>query len=149
MEIDLTKMLRQAGRIRFRGGVVGKVCTVLTVSSICIAGLGIWSGNPWIMGGGILAIVAFAFPMLWKVINFADKNPQAALLEGAEFLVHQQIVLGTKQNPVLIVTPETFAEEPQSIPEAADPPMLPGDPEEVLQIGPAEEKVKVRTGGNE
>src|SRR5664279_1278498 len=35
------------------------------------------------------------------LVSFADKNPQAALLEGAEFLLHEQITLGTKAQPQL------------------------------------------------
>ena len=51
-----------------------------------------------------------AFPLLWRLINFADKNPQAAILEGAEFLMHQQLVLGTKENPTLGLADEMRVE---------------------------------------
>lgn len=49
------------------------------------------------------------FPMLWRLISFADKNPQAAILEGAEFLLHQQLVQGSKDIPAITgdaTTPE-------------------------------------------
>lgn len=137
MDFDLAKAFRNAANIKLPGGVVGKVCTVLTVTTICIAGLGMLSRNEWIMAAGIGAIGLIVFPLLWRVINFADRNPQAALLEGAQFLVHQQMVLGTKQNPVLVVAPETFAEEQLIEAEVAEPPMLPNDPEEVSEVAPA------------
>jgi hypothetical protein len=49
----------------------------------------------------LVMVFLLAFTMLWRLINFADRNPQAALLEGAEFLVHQQIVHATKTIPSL------------------------------------------------
>jgi len=46
--------------------------------------------------GGILLL---AFVIFWRLINFADRNPQAALLEGAEFIIHEQIVHASKYLP--------------------------------------------------
>jgi hypothetical protein len=55
----------------------------------------------WISGLAIVLVLVFAFIMLWRVISFADRHPEAALLEGGEFLKHQQMILGTKQQPQL------------------------------------------------
>jgi len=111
MGFDLEKALGKVSAVKLPGGVVGKVSLVLIVASICIGGLAGFSKNDWIVGGGIAAIVLLAFPMLWRLINFADRNPQAALLEGAEFLIHEQILLGTKANPAYALDMEVITEE--------------------------------------
>jgi hypothetical protein len=59
--------------------------------------------------------------MLWRLINFADKNPQAALMEGAEFLAHAQMEFGMKSQPNL---PVDTGEREQPGPTA----LMPSDP---------------------
>jgi len=65
--------------------------------------------------------------MLWRVINFADRNPQAALLEGSEFLMHERMVHSSKSSAVLPlseiepVQPEPI-EGPDANPEIAEIP---------------------------
>jgi hypothetical protein len=111
MEFDLDKILNKVSAIKLPGGVVGKVCIVLVIASICIGVLAGISKNEWILGAGIAAIFLLAFPMLWRLISFADRNPQAALLEGAEFLLHTQMVMGSKNNPIIPLEAETITEE--------------------------------------
>jgi len=60
----------------------------------------------WVSVLALVLVFALCFPLLWRLVNFADRNPQAALLEGAEFLVHEQMRLGMKSSPVL---PDTGA----------------------------------------
>jgi hypothetical protein len=52
--------------------------------------------NIWVSCGALLLIFTLTFVILWRLINFANNNPQAAILEGAEFLVHEQIELAAK-----------------------------------------------------
>ena len=111
MGFDLEKALRTVNGVKLQGGVVGKVSLVLVTASICIGGMAAYSGNEWILGGGIAAIFLLVFSMLWRLINFADRNPQAALLEGAEFLLHQRILMGTKANPSIPLEIEALTEE--------------------------------------
>ena len=111
MDFDIGKVLQNVSAIKLPGGVVGKVCAVLIVASICIGGVAAISKNEWVIVAGIAAIFLLAFPSIWRLINFADRNPQAALLEGAEFLLHQQMVMGTKTNPVIPLQPEAITEE--------------------------------------
>jgi hypothetical protein len=120
MNFDFDKILGHVSKVKLSGGVVGKACTVLIVTAVCLAGLGMTSGNDWIIGGGMVGILLIVFVMLWRLINFADKNPQSALLEGAEFLVHQQMILGTKTNPTILVQPGELVEE-QPAPAALAP----------------------------
>jgi len=103
MPIDLQTMLRKAQKIKLPGGVVGKICWVVVVFCLSVTALAALTRNEWIIGGAVVSMFVLAFSMLWRVINFADKNPQAAILEGAEFLIHEQIVLGSKYNPTIRV----------------------------------------------
>ena len=111
MSLDIREVLQNVSGIKLPGGVVGKVCLVLIIVALCVGGMTVYSGNEWIIGGGIIVIFLLVFPMLWRLINFAERNPQAALLEGAEFLAHQQITMGTKDNPSIPLEVETLTEE--------------------------------------
>ena len=101
MNFDINKTLKNVSKVKLPGGVVGKVCTVLIVVTLTIGGLAALSHETWLLGVAVGAIILIVFPMLWRLINFADKNPQAAILEGAEFLMHQQILMGSKATPYI------------------------------------------------
>ena len=58
--------------------------------------------------GGLTFILTFV--ILWRLINFANKNPQAAIL-GAQFLVHEQIQLAAKGIPSLPNTIQYLKED--------------------------------------
>jgi hypothetical protein len=105
-------VLGSVSRVKLRGGVVGKVSLVLIIVCLTIGCLGVYSGSNLTMGGAIAAIVIITFPLLWKLINFAEKNPQAAILEGAEFLSHQKMIMASKDNPVVLNTSEKSASRP-------------------------------------
>lgn len=88
-------------KVTLRGGVVGKVTFAVVFVSMALGAIA-WSvSNIWLSAAALAMVFTLAFVMLWRLINFADRNPQAALLEGAEFLVHQQIVHATKNLPSL------------------------------------------------
>ena len=105
------KTLQTASAIKLPSGVVGKVSFVVVVASICLSAMAAISGNAWIIGVSIAAVFLLAFLTMWRLINLADRNPQAALLEGPEFLIHQQILLGTKANPSIPLKIEALTEE--------------------------------------
>jgi hypothetical protein len=44
----------------------------------------------------MIALAIFDIVLVCLLIRFANKNPQAVILEGAEFLVHEQIQLAAK-----------------------------------------------------
>lgn len=111
MPLDLEKALQSVARVRLSGGVVGRVCQVVMVVSVCFVALASWSGNAWIRAGGIAAVFLFAFPLLWRAVNFAERNPYAAMLDGADLLLHQRMMLGTKAQPTIPGAPEVIVEE--------------------------------------
>jgi hypothetical protein len=99
---DLLKGMTNISKIKLHGGLVGKVCIVLIVMCILFTGLAAWMKD--IVFAFVLMGLMFgtAVIFLWKLISFAGKNPYAALLEGAEFLVHEQIIYGAKNNPKIV-----------------------------------------------
>lgn len=97
--------------VKLPGGVVGKICVVLIVASICILGLALVTRNEWISVAAIAAIFLLVFPLVWRLINFADRNPQAALFEGAEFLLHEQILAASKYDPVIPLPLDSLTED--------------------------------------
>jgi hypothetical protein len=111
MDVDLDKVLQRVSGVKLPGGVVGKICVVLIVASICILGLALATRNEWISVAAIVAIFLLVFSLLWRLINFADRNPQAALFEGAEFLLHEQILAASKYEPVIPRSLDSLTEE--------------------------------------
>jgi hypothetical protein len=126
MGFDLQSIIRNVSKIRLPGGMVGKVCTVLIVVAVAIAAIA-WSVKVvWVSVLALVLLFLLCFVMLWRVISFADRNPQAAILEGAEFLMHEQMMLGTKLNPQIRDVLEKYME--------ARPVVLPpGEDKQVVQ----------------
>ncbi len=96
MNIDVGKLIANVSQIKLKGGIFTKASTLLIIACICIFGIAAITRNLWISAAAIGLIFILVFVMLWRLINFANKNPQAAILEGAEFLVHEQIQLAAK-----------------------------------------------------
>ncbi len=117
---NLGSIFKNVSKIKFPGGTVGKVSHVLIVFILSVAFLCWLAQNIWITGGSIGLLFTICLIILWRLISFASKNPQAALMEGAEFLMHEQIVYGMKALPQFPTSPAQFdAGKPvQALPEA-------------------------------
>lgn len=79
--LGLDGLLQNVSKVKLKGGVVGKVSIVLIVACVSIAGIAAALRIEWVSLLGIAGILVLVFPMLWRLISFADKNPQAALLD--------------------------------------------------------------------
>ena len=99
MNIDFSKLIKNVTKVKLGGGVFGKTCTVIMVIALTFGGIAFVANNLWVCVLALVLISIIAFVLLWRLINFANKNPQAVILEGAEFLVHQQIELAAKGIP--------------------------------------------------
>ena len=109
-DLNILTALSNVSKIRLPGGMVGKVSTVLIVACVAMATMA-WSVHVvWVSVVAIALLFVLCFVMLWRVISFADKNPQAAILEGAEFLLHEQLMLGTKATPLIKAAIEEYIE---------------------------------------
>jgi hypothetical protein len=107
---NLQSILHHVSKIRLPGGMVGKVCMVLIIVALSMVAIA-WSVKiVWVSALTVILLFLLCFVMLWRIISFADKNPQAAILEGAEFLMHEQLMLGTKANPEIKADIEEYAE---------------------------------------
>lgn len=96
---DMEKILTNVSSIKLPGGVVGKTSIVLIVASLSMLGIALVVKVAWICAMAISFIFILVGTMSWRLISFADKNPQAALFEGAEFLLHEKIQLAAKNIP--------------------------------------------------
>jgi len=132
---DLHSILDTASKITLPGGVVGKVCKVLITIALAFAVIA-WSVKViWVSVAALIMLFLLCFVILWRLVSFADRNPQAAILEGAEFLMHERLRLGTKTHPqlpegeedLIEATPVTLSpEEIETIQETdPDTPQLP------------------------
>jgi len=101
MNIDIGELVNNVSKVTLKGGIFAKTCTVLIIVSISMFGISFFAKNIWISGIAIGLIFILTFIVLWRLINFANNNPQAAILEGAQFLVHEQIQLAAKGIPSL------------------------------------------------
>jgi hypothetical protein len=109
-------------KIKLGRGAVGKITTVAVVALIAIGAIGFRiSGTLWLFGViGVLALITVA--SLLAILYVIIKQPELAVLEGAELIRYKQVTLGMKGHPIL----------PPSGPPIPEPPPLPSEhsPEE-------------------
>jgi hypothetical protein len=137
----LGEMIGGLAKVKLPGGVVGKVTLALIIICVVIGAVALKAANVWIEAGALGMIFVMAFVILWKLISFADRNPQAALLEGAEFLVHQQIVNVAKNVPSF-PAPQLERVEPEAIEGVAADPALAHVPDEAVLLSQPNEGVR-------
>ena len=140
LPFDFDRAIDGLSRVTLRGGVVGKVTFAVMLASLSMVSIAWTVSNIWLSTATLVLVFIFVISILWRLINFADRHPQAALLEGAEFLVHEQIVHTSKSMPTIPareiqqVQPEAI-EGPAANPELAnipdqEVPTLPNDGEQ-------------------
>jgi hypothetical protein len=104
MEIKSFESLWQnASKINLKGGLASKICYVLIFSVIALATITILCKDRWIIIFSNTLIFFTVYTIIWKLINLAKNNPQAALMEGAEMLIHEQMMIAAKNTPMTII----------------------------------------------
>lgn len=53
----------------------------------------------WIALALMIPLIAMVFYVLKRCLDFAETNPQAAIMEGAELLVHEKLMFAQKNEP--------------------------------------------------
>lgn len=96
MNVDIGKLINNVSQVKLKGGIFAKASIVIIIVAICMVGIAVPLGNIWVSCGAIGLVFILAFVILMRLITFANNNPQAAILEGAEFLVHEQIQMAAK-----------------------------------------------------
>ena len=103
---DIGKLTESISKVRLRGGVVGKVATVLVTVALAMAIISWSAGSVWIAGAALAFLFILTLVGMLQMISFAKENPQAALYEGAEMLIHERMKMGMKNLPELNSTDE-------------------------------------------
>ena len=139
---SLDKVLQRASQVKLSGGLVGRVCTVLFVACIALGTIGALSKSDLIMGAAIIAIDLLLFPMLWKIITFAENNPGVALLDGAQLLKHEQLRLASKNEADILVDAD-LQREGRAVSDSPDTASLADEPDgplDTIEIHEGEQK---------
>lgn len=100
------------------GGVVQKIVIIVVPAIVGLIAIAWISKNIWLesfISGGIVVLLFF---LPTKLINFANNNPQAALLEGAQFLKYEEMVSERKGIGKFSPSPEIIQPEPIEGPDA-------------------------------
>lgn len=103
--MDFDSATQHISKLRLHGGLAGKICYVLIYVSLAIACIAWAVRTPFISILALSLIFIIVIIALWRLFNLADKNPQAALMEGEQYLAHERILIGTKNNPEITVEP--------------------------------------------
>jgi hypothetical protein len=94
--MSFDKALESLKTVNLRGGIFGKTALLLIVLSICVAAVCIKTDIWWLQIGLMLPLMGIVLYALKRVLDFAERNPQAAIMDGAELLVHERIVHARK-----------------------------------------------------
>lgn len=78
-------------KIKLPSGTAGKVCMMVITVAIAFAAIVIAVRNPWIALVALVLLSALALVLGLKVIDFADRHPDAAILEGKHLIDYAQV----------------------------------------------------------
>lgn len=106
--MDLEKILQRVGNVKLRGGIFGKMTWAVIVICICVTVLAYSTENLYISSATIVLMMAFALYFFSRLLNFAERHPQIAILDGSEFLVHEQILHAAKGQGVIPLQPSAI-----------------------------------------
>jgi hypothetical protein len=114
--MDFEKALENIKTIKLTGGIFGKTSLVLIVLTICAAAVSLKVDVWWVPLALMLPLIGITFYILKRCLDFAEKNPHAAIMDGAELLVHERIIHGRKGQDMLPDLPLTVDHEPPPLP---------------------------------
>lgn len=108
MNVDFGKLIKNVSSVKLGKGIFGKTATILIVLIVTF-GFIAWSAhNVWVCIGALILITFIVTLILLRLIGLAEKTPQTVILEGAEFILHQQIEIASKGMPTLPITHQQF-----------------------------------------
>ena len=110
----MDKIFHGLTKVSFRGGVVGRATFIIGLICVLITVIVLFFNVLWFACVGIGVMVLFAFILLWRLINFADRNPQSALLEGSQLVSLRKIDQSSKNQPFFTAS-EIVPEQPEPI----------------------------------
>ena len=109
-----------ASKIKLPGGLVGKTCYVLMAAagSLAVMVASIRTEAVGFVAIGTLFVLVLV--VVLRLIHFAEKRPEVAILEGAEFLRYQQFELARKGVGVLPSSPPESPDSTEKLPSPHD-----------------------------
>lgn len=110
MQLNFESILQKVSKVRLPSGMVGKVSIVLIVFCISMTAIAFMTKNEIIL----ISIAAMIFFLcligILKLIKFASLHPETALMEGAEFLIHEQIKYASKGSSEFLFNPQNLVQ---------------------------------------
>ncbi|MEO7860170.1 MAG: hypothetical protein ABIU05_06950 [Nitrospirales bacterium] len=111
--LSLEQLLKDVGiksetlnSVRLGPGVVGRSATVTAVALIVLAVAAYKLNNEYLLFATVCLAVLICVGFCWWAMRYADRNPGAALLEGAELVTWRMQELASKSIHKLPNTPE-------------------------------------------
>lgn len=101
--MDLEKILESVKTVRLSGGIFGKTTLLLVVLCISVATVCFKIATWWFGMALMLPLMGIITYALKRCLDFAEKNPYAAIMEGSELLIHERIVHARKN--VAVISP--------------------------------------------
>ena len=139
--MNFEKILESLRTIKLTGGIFGKTSLVLLVLCICVAAVSIKVDVWWVPLALMLPLMGIVLYTLKRCLDFAEKNPHAAIMDGAELLVHDRILHGRKGQDAIPELSLTLDHETLALPK---PEVDAPDPEPLALPDP---KAKIEKGG--
>lgn len=98
--INKIGITHSVGRIKLGRGIANKLTWIVIVVVLVVGALGWEINNLYLTIAAISFIGLFSFYGFSSILKFAKQHPDAALLEGAEFLLyHGKLPLSAKTIP--------------------------------------------------
>ena len=94
--MNTEKLFDTIRAIRLSGGIFGKTIFLLIVLCVSLTVVSINVSMWWFSLTFMILMFSLITYVLKRCLDFAERNPQAAIMESADFLVHEQIVHGMK-----------------------------------------------------
>ena len=101
---------------------MGKVTYIALAAIIATAGLMAYGGVEWLKVLSLVAILGFALLTIKWVLNYADKHPQSATLEGSEIIAWQQQVISSAAKTIQPPKDSPIIPNPNGPPPQINPP---------------------------
>lgn len=122
--LQFEQLIGSATHLRFPTGAFGKTCMLIAIFTFSCAAIAWSARDPWVSALALMIVAIVTGGTLWRLFNFAENNPSAAILEGAEFIRHEQIRLSAKGHGELPAQELILTQEPEAL---SSPDQDPGD----------------------
>jgi hypothetical protein len=114
------KVTSTISKMSVTGGIVGKIAGILMLFVVSMPFV-VWAGKdqPWITAWVVLIASAMLYVFLGRMMTFAEKHPDIALLDGDQWMAHHeaqkfQAIPGS----VSVLATNTSLRVPEHVPES-------------------------------